>query len=95
MSILEWNWERVAMDFVVGLSKTLDKFDSIWEIVDRLTMFAHLISIKMTYNAKKLAKLYISSIVRLHGILFSIILDRDTLFTFLFWRTLHAELGTK
>ena len=24
-----WKWERIAMDFVVGLPKTLGKFDSI------------------------------------------------------------------
>ena len=27
--IPEWKWERIAMDFVVGLQKTLGKFDSI------------------------------------------------------------------
>ncbi|WMV49813.1 hypothetical protein MTR67_043198 [Solanum verrucosum] len=29
MSIPEWKWEMIAMDFVVGLPKTLGKFDSI------------------------------------------------------------------
>ena len=29
MPILELKWERIAMDFVVGLPKTLGKFDSI------------------------------------------------------------------
>ena len=47
------------MDFVVGLPKTLGKFDSIWVIVDRLTMPAHFISVKVTYNAEKLTKIYI------------------------------------
>ena len=68
MSIPEWKWERIAMDFVVGLPKTLGKYDSIWVIVDRLTKFAHFIPVKMTYNAEKLAKIYISEIVRLHGV---------------------------
>ena len=53
----------IAMDFEVGLPKTLGKFDSIWVIVDRLTKSAHFIPVKMTYNAEKLAKLYISEIV--------------------------------
>ena len=60
------------MDFVVGLPKTLGKFDSIWVIVDRLTKSAHFIPVKVTYNAEKLAKLYISEIVRLHGVPLSI-----------------------
>ena len=49
----------------------------------------------MTYNAKKLAKLYISEIVRSHEVPLSIISDRGTQFTSKFWRTLHAELGTR
>ena len=48
------------MDFVVGLPKTLGKYESIWVIVDRLTKSAHFIPVKVTYNAEKLAKIYIS-----------------------------------
>ena len=57
------------------------KDDSIWVIVDRLTKSAHFIPVKVTYNAEKLAKLYISEIVRLHGVPRSIISDRGTQFT--------------
>ena len=63
MPIPERKWERNAIDFLVGLPKTLGKFHSIWVIVDRLTKSAHFISVKVTYNAEKLAKLYISEIV--------------------------------
>ena len=83
------------MDFVVGLPKTLGKFDFIWVIVDRLTKSAHFIPVKVTYNAEKLAKICISEIVRLHGVPLSIISDRGTQFTSKFWKTLHAELGTR
>ena len=95
MPIPEWKWGRIAMDFVVGLPKRLGKFDSIWVIVDRLTKSAHFIPVKVTYNAEKLAKIYISEIVRLHGVPLSIISDRGTQFTSKFWKTLHAELGTR
>ena len=83
------------MDFVVGLPKTMSKYDSIWVIVDRLTKSAHFTTVKVTYNAEKLAKIYISEIVRLHGVPLSIISDRDTQFISKFWRILHAELGTR
>ena len=66
------------MDIVFGLPKTLGKFDSIWVIVERLTKSAHFIPVKVNYNAEKLAKLYISEIVRLHGVPLSIISDRGT-----------------
>ncbi|WMV58523.1 hypothetical protein MTR67_051908, partial [Solanum verrucosum] len=86
MPILEWKWEIIAMDFVVGLPKTLAKFDSIWVVVDRLTMSAHFISVKIDYNAEQLAKVYVKEIVRLHGALLSIISDRGSQFTSKFWR---------
>ena len=81
MPIPEWKWERIAMDFLVGLPKTMCMYDSIWVIVDRLTKSAHFIPVKVTYNAEKLAKLYISEVVRLHGVPLSIISDRGTQFT--------------
>nr|GEU32759.1 putative reverse transcriptase domain-containing protein [Tanacetum cinerariifolium] len=32
-----WKWERITMDFIVRLLRTLSGYDSIWVIVDRLT----------------------------------------------------------
>ena len=78
------------MDFVVGLPKTMGKYDSIWVIVDRLTKSAYFIPVMVTYNAEKLAKIYISEIVRLHGVPLSIISDRGTQFTSKFSKILHA-----
>ncbi|KAH0670765.1 hypothetical protein KY290_026159 [Solanum tuberosum] len=56
------------MDFVVGLPKTLGKFDSIWVVVDRLSKSAHFIPVRIDYNAEQLAKMYVKEIVRLHGV---------------------------
>ena len=72
------------MDFVLGLPRTLCKFDAIWVIVDRLTKSAHFVPVQTTYNSEKLAKIYIREIVRLHGVPMSIISDRVTQFTCLF-----------
>ena len=44
------------MEFVVGIPKTLGKFDSIQVVVDRLTKSSHFIPVKIDYNAKQLAK---------------------------------------
>ncbi|XP_050222459.1 uncharacterized protein LOC126672546 [Mercurialis annua] len=65
------------MDFVVGLPKTQNGFDSIWVIADRLTKSAHFIPIKMTYSASKLAEIYIDKIVCLLGVPVSIVSDRE------------------
>ncbi|WMV50347.1 hypothetical protein MTR67_043732 [Solanum verrucosum] len=82
--IPEWKWERIAMDFVVGLPKTLGRFDSIWVVVDRLTKSAHFIQVRIDYNAEQLAKVYVKEIVRLHGVPLSIISDRGTQLTSMF-----------
>ena len=66
--IPEWKWNRITMDFVVGLPLTRRKHDSIWVVVDRLTKSAQLLPMRTNYLFDKLAELYIKKIVRLHGI---------------------------
>jgi hypothetical protein len=56
------------MDFIMGLPRTRDGYDSIWVIVDRSTKVAHFILVKTTYIGAQLAELYISQIVCLHGV---------------------------
>jgi hypothetical protein len=69
------------MDFIVGLPRTCDGYDSIWVIVDRLTKDAHFIPVKTTYTRVKLAELYMSRIVCLHGVPKRIVSDQGTQFT--------------
>ena len=73
MPIPEWKWERITMDFVVRLPRTLRKVDAVWVIVDRLTKSAHFIPLATTYTSERLAQIYIREIVRLHGVPVSII----------------------
>ncbi|KAA3487480.1 Gag protease polyprotein [Gossypium australe] len=93
--IPEWKWEQVTMDFVSGLLVASKKKDSIWVIVDKLTKSSHFILVKIDYSLGRLAELYVSEIVRLHGVLTSIISDHDSRFTLIFWSKLHEALGTK
>ncbi|KAJ8764949.1 hypothetical protein K2173_010414 [Erythroxylum novogranatense] len=95
LSIPEWKWQRVTMDFLMGLPKISRKHDAIWVIVDRLTKSAHFLAIKQTDSLHMLAKKYIDEIVRLHGIPDSIVSDRDPRFTSRFWGSLQEALGTK
>ncbi|KAK2401008.1 hypothetical protein QL285_050644 [Trifolium repens] len=95
LDIPEWKWDSISMDFITGLPKTRRKHDSIWVIVDRLTKSAHFLPVRATDTAAKLTDIYIAEIVRLHGILSSIVSDRDPKFISHFWRTLHEALGTK
>ncbi|KAA0043118.1 ty3-gypsy retrotransposon protein [Cucumis melo var. makuwa] len=43
LSIPEWKWENVSMDFITGLPRTLRGFTVIWVVVDRLTTSAHFV----------------------------------------------------
>ena len=81
LKILEWKWVEIGMDFIVGSPRTQSGYDSIWVIVDRLTMLAHFIPIKMTYTGAKLVELYMARIVCLHGVPMKIVSDRGPQFT--------------
>jgi hypothetical protein len=80
LSIPEWKWENICMDFIVGLPRTSRGYNSIWVIVDHLTKSAHFILVAMTYRVGQYAELYISHIVRYHGIPKTIISDRGSIF---------------
>jgi len=80
------------MDFIVGLPRTRDGYDSIWVIVDRLTKVAHFIPMRTTYTSAKLAELYMSRIVCLHGVPKKIVSNRGTQFTSHFLQKLHEKL---
>ena len=81
IQIPEWKWDDISMDFIVGLPRTSNGYDTIWVIVDRLTKSAHFLPIKKTITLEHLAELYVKEVVRLHGVPKSIISDRDTRFT--------------
>ncbi|WVZ52838.1 hypothetical protein U9M48_003857 [Paspalum notatum var. saurae] len=72
LKVLEWKWEEITMDFIVGLPRT-----------------------QIFNQGAKLAELYISRIVCLHGVPKRIISDRGSQFTSRFWKQLHNSLDTK
>jgi hypothetical protein len=94
LSIPEWKWENICMDFIVGLPRTSRGYNSIWVIVDRLIKSAHFIPVSTTYRVQQYAELYLSHIVRYHDILLTIISDRGSIFVARFWEQLHDCLGT-
>ena len=94
LPIPQWKWDNITMDFVSGFPLTQQKHDSVCVIVDRLTKSAHFIPVRIDYSMDQLAELYVDEIVRLHGVPFSIVSDRDPRFTSRFWKELQSALGT-
>ena len=82
----QWKWDMVTMDFVTGLLRTTRNKDAIWVIVDRLTKTAHFLPIRTTDKTEDLAQEYLSTIVKLHGVLVSIVSDRTRSLLQLFGR---------
>ncbi|GJR49440.1 putative reverse transcriptase domain-containing protein [Tanacetum coccineum] len=92
--IPEWKWDNITMDFVTKLPKTLQGYDTIWVIVDRLTKFAIFTPMRETDPMDKLARIYLREVVTRHGVPVSIIFYRDLRFASNFWRSLQNALGT-
>ena len=68
VTIPEWKWDMIAMDFVSGLPRTSSGYDAIWVIIDRLTKIAYFLPIKKMYSTNRLARLYANRIVYLHRV---------------------------
>ena len=73
------------MNFLSGLPRSKNRYDSLYVIVDRLTKSTHFLPVKSTYPVAKLAKLYVKHIVCLYGVPVSTVYDRGSVFTSRFW----------
>jgi hypothetical protein len=75
LSILEWKWDNISMDFIMGLPMTARKFDLICVIVDQLSKSAHFIPINTNFKVQRYEEIYIAHVLCLHGVLKTIIFD--------------------
>jgi hypothetical protein len=91
--ILEWKWEVVTMDFIIGFPRTCKMHDSIMVVVDKLTKAVHFIPLKTTHKATDVTDIFMKEVARLHGIPKMIVSDRDPKFTSNFWKGLFKGFG--
>ena len=73
------------MDFITGLNKTKNGFDSIYVVIDYLSKRGHFIPCTINITGAEVAKLFINNIYKLHGLPKVIIADRDPRFIGNFW----------
>jgi hypothetical protein len=76
LSVPDWKWDDISMDFIIGLPTTEKGHDSIWVIVDHLTKSANFLPVKTNYRPPQYANRYFVEIVRLHGVPKTIVSDR-------------------
>nr|KYP39590.1 Transposon Ty3-G Gag-Pol polyprotein [Cajanus cajan] len=86
-------WEDISMDFIVGLPPA-EGYTVIFVIVDRLSKYAHFAPLKSDFNSKRVADVFLHTVVKLHGFPNSIVSDRDKVFTSTFWQHLLKLSGT-
>jgi len=84
-------WKGLSCDLITDLPIS-NGYDSILVFVDRMTKMAHFIPCLKSTSAPDFARLFISSIVKLHGLPDSIVSDCGSIFTSLFWSTLSTIL---
>jgi hypothetical protein len=94
LPIPHWKWEDITMDFVTGQPKMIGQKDAIWVVVDRLTTSVHFIPISEKDSLEKLSKIYMEEIIRIYGVLTSIVSDQDPRFTSKFWDRMQKLYGT-
>ena len=80
------------MDFIMVLPKIRKKNDSVIVVFDKLSKETHFIPRKLAYKEVHIVYIFLNEIFRLHGIPKEVISDRDTNFTWDFWRSLFSIL---
>lgn len=83
------------MKFLMGLPNTLEKNNSIWIIMKRLTKFTHFIPVRVDYNSQQLAKILYKGYSEIARNSPFIILECDIQFTSKFWDKLYEELDNQ
>lgn len=84
-----------TMDFIVNLPPCVRTGnDCVIVFVCKLTKLKHFVACRTEVDAPTTARLFLSSVVRLHGMPERIISDRDPRFTAHFWRAFWGGLGT-
>ena len=86
-------WRDISMDFIVGLPKSGNK-SIIMVVVDRLSKYAHFCALQHPFTTSTVAQIFMDHVFKIHGMLHSIVSDRDPTFTNNFWQELFRIQGT-
>jgi len=93
LSIPNQCWEKVSMDFIIGLPKS-ERKSVIMVVVDKLTMYAHFCALSHPFKANTVSIAFMERIQKLHENPKIIVSNRDSIFIGNFWTKLFPCLGT-
>nr|GEU74110.1 retrotransposon-related protein [Tanacetum cinerariifolium] len=72
-------WEYVSMDFITGMPLSKG-FTVVLVVVGRFPKYAHFAPLPTSFNAPKVAEVFVEMVVKLHAIPKSIVSDRNPIF---------------
>ena len=81
-------WKQIIIDFIVQLSVTRKKFDTITVFIDRLIKRAIFCSCNTSIIVPEVTKLFFNNVFYYYGLPKIIISDYDIKFTSNFWKSL-------
>ena len=88
-------WQSISMDLITSLPKGKSGKDAVVVFVDRLSKRVHLSAVDTSITAPQLARTFLETVFKHHGVPDTIISDRDPRFVSEFWRSLFTLLGTQ
>jgi hypothetical protein len=87
-------WKDISMEFITDLPKSGNK-SVIMVVVDRLSKYAHFYALQHPFTASMVAQIFMDQVFKLHGMLHSIVSDRDLTFKRNFWQEMFKLQGTQ
>lgn len=88
------SWEIITMDFIEGLPQS-GAANAILVVVNKFSKFTHFLPLKHPFSAAVVARLFLDTVYRLHGMPKSIVSNRDWVFTSKFWQLLFRSVGAE
>lgn len=82
------------MDFIEALPK-LEGKDTVLVVIDLLTKYAKFLSLTHPFTASSVARAFLDTVYKLHGLPRTILTDRDKVFTSQIWQEIFKLLGVK
>jgi hypothetical protein len=80
LPVPQHSWADISMDFIEGLPNS-HGYSVLLVVVDKFTKYSHFLPLKHPFSATSVAQLFLDNVVKLHGVLRSIVCDIDKKFT--------------